>query len=621
MIMARRISPEELAPSSSRRAARRVSPEELAPTQPARVSASSRQVTEGPAGQAPRQVTEGPAAQRRATPRTVGEAAGVIGRGARGAGEAALAIGTGAGASSLAGLAGIQEGLRTGAAPGAAAQRVQDVQQQLTFQPRTPEGQAALGGVARAFEPLEVAARRAGEVTTDVTGSPLAGTAVSTAIEAAPMGAGVRGAPRGLPGARTQVPRQLDIERVQAAADELGIDLNTSSLRQREQIGTAAERMAPGERGEALPVVQDGLVKAANEARDVKNQLYAEAESKRAGVPVEQVTAEFLPGLRRATQDFLVEDMPVVRKMLNRAESIQDQPPGSIVQINAMERWRKQINRNRPPRSDRAQNAALDVMQGQLDSFLDTKFNADMISGDPDAINAWRRARAANQSYRERFSDNKVIRDMVEIEATPETMRQWIFGASTVGAKKEAGAVVRRIKNELGEDSPPMQALRQDALLDILDPLLRPEPDLQAFVKNHDRFVAKNPTLARELFPDNISALNSLRDFAKSTAGRPGVVLSELPGFSRVLGVAAFGHGIARGALRVRAATTAAQGLTRVIAKTPKRRAMGEILGYDPFAPMFGGRAAVIGGGTQAATQQEPRQPPEVGVRTPRAGP
>ena len=119
-----------------------------------------------------------------------GDAMGFL-RAIGGVGDAGLNLAKRAGNTILAGLGGA---LMLPEGPDAAAQAFEDIQTSgpLSSGPFTREGQMITEAVGLPFQALGNVTRRAGEVTTDVTGSPLAGTAVTTALEAAPMLLGTR---------------------------------------------------------------------------------------------------------------------------------------------------------------------------------------------------------------------------------------------------------------------------------------------------------------------------------------------------------------------------------------------------------------------------------------------
>ena len=104
------------------------------------------------------------------------------------AAETALALGSGAVAAPVAGIAGLVQGAKNLVSPGApAGDMVRKVMGGLSYRPRTAGGQAATEAVAYPFEKLAEGAEAAGGAVADATGSPAAGAAVNTAIQAAPL--------------------------------------------------------------------------------------------------------------------------------------------------------------------------------------------------------------------------------------------------------------------------------------------------------------------------------------------------------------------------------------------------------------------------------------------------
>lgn len=93
-------------------------------------------------------------------------------------GEPLLHLATGAIAAPIAGWAGILSGGN--------GDVVNKVQNALTYQPRTQIGQQTADVVTKPFQWLAAGADKAGSATADLTGSPMAGAAVNTAVQALP---------------------------------------------------------------------------------------------------------------------------------------------------------------------------------------------------------------------------------------------------------------------------------------------------------------------------------------------------------------------------------------------------------------------------------------------------
>ncbi len=132
--------------------------------------------------------------------------------------ETALHMLTGTGAQIAGGLAGLGD-LAWTRNPGAAAQTVQRVENALTYEPRTRAGQMATHAAGYPFQLLGKGANIAGQKVADLTGSPLAGAAINTAIQAAPLAIGAK-----LPELRDAAPAP-EVSPEVASARSVGIKL------------------------------------------------------------------------------------------------------------------------------------------------------------------------------------------------------------------------------------------------------------------------------------------------------------------------------------------------------------------------------------------------------------
>lgn len=106
--------------------------------------------------------------------------------------EAGRTIGSGLLGSIPAGWAGLGELAMTGD-PAAAARRVQDVQQALTYVPRSEQGMQALSDTGAVLAPLAAPAQAIGQTTLDITGSPAAATAAEIGLDPLNYIPGVKG--------------------------------------------------------------------------------------------------------------------------------------------------------------------------------------------------------------------------------------------------------------------------------------------------------------------------------------------------------------------------------------------------------------------------------------------
>lgn len=118
----------------------------------------------------------------------------------KGAGDVTASLGSSIVASPVAGLAGIAQGVKNFVSNDgtnmSAADRVKQVQGALTYEPRSDVGKEAVANIQAPVQWAADKADAAGQFAADKTGSPLVGTAVTTALQGAPalLAPEVRGA-------------------------------------------------------------------------------------------------------------------------------------------------------------------------------------------------------------------------------------------------------------------------------------------------------------------------------------------------------------------------------------------------------------------------------------------
>ncbi len=529
-----------------------------------------------------------------------------IGKRLLGSAEAATTLATGFPAQVAGGLGGIYE-LVSGAVSGrknnfdSAANRVNRIAEQMTYQPKTESGQDILGMVSAPFQKLEEVTRGAGNIALEQTGSPAVATAVKTGLEYAPaLAFGAR--------PRTMGQRREDISRTQQEMRGAGVNLGDSMESQRAQMGEIAARSTQGQqiRAQEMSKVQQAVQTAEQIAEQNVDRLYTEARQFNTSVPVRALAA--LPATTRAALKDYIKDidlMPIARKRLEELDQLGGIPQNYAVRLEEIEGFRRRVNKMRPASTDISQQAVLGIIKGQIDNALDGAFNSAMIKGDPAGIQAWREARTAFRDYKKTFEEQKVINQLATQQATPEEVRNWIFGASAVGAKKEAGRVIGSLKGILGEDSPAFGALRQEALFDVMEPLLRETPDYAGYVQNYDQFVRSSPSVAKELFPQSIEELGRLRSYANA-ANKVSPQRMSLD-INQSVARAFFGHDIAKSAMKVSLAGQALGLLRRAAGKSEQQRVISEMLGYDTSKGLIPLSPVVAASGAQTAIDQGQR--------------
>ena len=446
----------------------------------------------------------------------------------------------------------------------------------FTFAPRTERGQKLLQDIAPPLMALEEGADRVSEKLG--MGNPIASTVIKTALlGGAELAIPSKKATGTIAAKRKIGARQREIQKI---ANDLGINVDHENFAQ--SIVEAAHRMTPEERAQNAPALQQALREAADFESARRSDLFDQARASRTFVETDSVR-DLSDAIRAdlVNDGFDLDEMPIVQKRLDDMKSDTfAEGVAAASRLNELEKVRRRINANRS--SSPSENAALNRVKRDMDRFLDDEFNKiateqgsiprgeGAISGDTAGLQAWKDARLANVRWKQNFSEDKAIAQLIQKESTPEQYRQWLVGATAMGARKEAASTIRRMKGVLGDQHPAIEGIRQDFLFEIAEPLLKEEPNFRQFVRNYDAIVRRNPSLVKELDLSR-SDMNDLYNFARAQ--------NRLPPNKRLAsaddltsGLARFfaGHKLARGQVRigiVRNALNLAFGVDRVSQK------------------------------------------------------
>jgi len=307
-------------------------------------------------------------------------------------------------------------------------------------------------------------------------------------------------------------------EEMRALADDLGIKIKQDDLAS--SIVELANRMTPDQRAAHMPYLQRQLKIAAGMTRIRRNALYTQARASRTFVDADSA-ADLSSGIRQRLLDegFDIDDMPKVNKRLKELGEMPVDETGMRINLKEFDNVRKRLNKNRS--ADVTENLALNTINRSMGKWLDAEFDkiainqGSAISGESSGVAAWNAARAASRDWHKRFQEDKVIVNMISKDATPETMSQWLLGASVMGARREAATTINRMKAILGDDHPAIKGIRTDYLFEVAAPLLHPDgPNFNQFIRNYELWVERNPSLVKALDLD-VGDFKELHDLAR----------------------------------------------------------------------------------------------------------
>lgn len=507
-----------------------------------------------------------------------------------------------AGDIALRGIAGLQE-------PSPSAEIV-DKYTMEGYQPRTQTGQRILGAMTAPFRKLDEMTTIGAENVQDAllqaqqeTGRTLEGYPEITAA----LATGVKFAPDFIAGLlgirlpRTPAARARDVRGVERQAGEMGLNLRAPYPEQVEQAAQFAERrFDPGVSGtEGL----EGVPSAIGRERDVQSNRigsqFREAEQMGAQVP-SRTAGGLAENMRSAVSPYITENMPSVNRLLERADKFGFPSQGSVqealgvrysakVPVSDIFKFRQQINANLPSDFRSPEYAALSAMKGEVDRYLTSTVVNDLVSGNPQAISKYQDAVTQWADFKDLFDGNRIVKKLQEDQATPEQVKSLIIGMNAANAPRQAANVVTRLEAILGSDSPEFRSIQNSVMTDLLAPAIDVEPNFGKAVSNIERFLKRNPTLARELLgQQTVRELQSFQSFARAIdKTAPISEKIKAAGFDRIAGVLAAGNELSKSALRVSLVSRIVGALKPNMGDARKNAVLSEVLGYNPRQSLF----------------------------------
>ena len=472
----------------------------------------------------------------------------------------------------------------------------------LTFQPRTEHGQWVLEQIAGPMLYIDDAADEI--ATKHGGGNPWAETIIKTSL----LGTLELASPaRGVKNVNTAIRHtKASKNKIAETANALGIDPTIRDLK--ESVVDAANKMTPDEKGANAPLLQEAMREANVAGRDAKNAAYMVARDKDVWVDTRAINDLAAESRMRISETYDISEMTKLNK---RFADMSVELPGNNPKVRfwELEKIRRKMNSSIQglKRSDPEQAAAMGVLKRDLDRFIENEFNKTAlevgqqgpqqwraITGEADGIQAWKNARELNAQWKEDFSANRAIKDLIEQDATPEMITDWILGANAMGGKKQAALTVRKLREVLGDNHPAMEGVRQDFLFRVTEPLMRDAPNFKGFIDNYDKMIKNNHTMVAELGLKE-GNFSELVTFAREANKLP-VNQRDFKFQDITKGLAVFwqGHEMAKRSLRVGYARNILNGmfnLDRVAQKTLLYDMGGIRYGY-PAMPKKGPLAA-----------------------------
>lgn len=299
---------------------------------------------------------------------------------------------------------------------------------------------------------------------------------------------------------------------------------NLSAIQSR--LGGGARTVT--EAGQGAARAQAALVAQRDALKASATSAFETARQARAGILTPAVR-DLGRILRRSfNESFNPATAPKVSRLIDQFKGFERRFPGRVASVNvrALENWR-QVASAMQRSNDPVEQAAAGHVLRAFDDYLDEIAETAAVRGDPGAIEAFRNARGLWRQLRQKFSDNRIIADILKtgpdgaLVTPPSEALNRVFTASGLGQRKDAVQALTRIRRLLGPESPEWLALKEEGFLRLAR-TQRPGGttnvlDLEAvsgarFSSELNTALTRSPELMKVLYTPQETAL--LRQFA-----------------------------------------------------------------------------------------------------------
>jgi hypothetical protein len=186
-------------------------------------------------------------------------------------------------------------------------------------------------------------------------------------------------------------------------------------------------------------------------------------------------------------------------------------PPGAAgvrgpVSVQDIEQARKRLVFLRSAASNDADRRAATNVMRQFDEWQSDAFEKALLSGDPEALANFRKARDANRDWRERFGYNEkddvnnIVQKILHKDVTPQEVANWLVGSGKVGKQGTTSRLYDGLMKATGNNPELAQSI-QGAIWDTLSNSKTAAADIREFVHKSGRDLAEKvfPQGSREL--------------------------------------------------------------------------------------------------------------------------
>lgn len=207
--------------------------------------------------------------------------------------------------------------------------------------------------------------------------------------------------------------------------------------------------------------------------------------------------------------------------------------------LKELEKMRRELNSYVGSAANPTDRRQMVRLKREFDNYLDSAVDRALLSGDEQALDALKEARALKADYMSKFARNdkqtisgRNVKDtageymerIIAEDPTSEQVANWLFGTAKIGGRKDSAAFARRIKSAVGTDAPEWQSIRQAAFLKLVEPPKNAEAisGRQFSSRLRDAVDKEGASFMRELFtPEEIGVMRRFADAVRRAQPDP----------------------------------------------------------------------------------------------------
>ena len=266
---------------------------------------------------------------------------------------------------------------------------------------------------------------------------------------------------------------------------------------------------------ESAQRVQEGILDAERALKSKVDDAYGAARSYNANIADEAILA--IPDrVTTALRDSAtILDDALTPGAVRVMKDLSDNPETSIRMLDIQ---RQRINNMFSDTMDRRDKRALKIIKDAFDDAIGDAIDNQMFTGDPQALDALKKARGLYADYAKKFRSNdqagKIVQKIIDRDAAPEEIANLMIGVNGM-SKAGSARIAKRYGEIVGRDSEAFNSLREMAFLTITRKPTNETKGAQALVSTIKKALeGQGSSLMKELYTE--AELSTLKRFSQA---------------------------------------------------------------------------------------------------------